>query len=128
MSLKIWVLRGFRPGSFCSLMAAGVFLDFNVCTVLIRSTFLCAADEWDNFLERVLPSKIERHEFLKRTFPKEFKSRDYEKLKVFTEKDQKVLRELRLWASYRGQTLARTGGYKDLMLSLHVYTKIPALL
>jgi len=65
-------------------------------------------DEWDNFLERVLPNKIERHEFLKRTFPKEFKSRDYEKLKVFTEKDQKVLRELRLWASYRGQTLART--------------------
>lgn len=112
--------------AFVLLWLLGYF--WKIYKVLFRSAFLCVADEWDNFLERVLPNKIERHEFLKRTFPKEFKSRDYEKLKVFTEKDQKVLRELRLWASYRGQTLARTGGYKDLMLNWHVYTRIPTIL
>jgi callose synthase len=47
-------------------------------------------DEWTNFLERQLPG-VDRAQLASRT-----------------ENDVKDSQELRLWASYRGQTLART--------------------
>jgi callose synthase len=48
-------------------------------------------DDWTNFKERMLPLVKEDDLYQK------------------TEDDIKDTRELRLWASYRGQTLARTG-------------------
>jgi callose synthase len=48
-------------------------------------------DDWTNFKERMLPLVKEDDLYKK------------------TEDDIKDTRELRLWASYRGQTLARTG-------------------
>lgn len=53
------------------------------------------ADEWKNFLERMFPGA------------------DYNQLGHYLEADipEADILQLRLWASYRGQTLARTGGW-----------------
>lgn len=59
---------------------------------------LIYADEWNNFLERV-------------------KCSSEEELKESGESEE----ELRLWASYRGQTLTRTG-MLSACLPLHVGT------
>ncbi len=52
---------------------------------------MISTDDWTNFKERMLPLVKEDDLYKK------------------TEDDIKDTRELRLWASYRGQTLARTG-------------------
>jgi len=56
--------------------------------------FIWCADEWQNFLERIgLIENIVFREIDKGT----------------PERREQVKLDLRLWASYRGQTLARTG-------------------
>lgn len=65
--------------SFCSTLG-----------LIVRSMAMTLADEWQNFLERIgltgrtVDTKVD-------------------------EKNEEVILQLRLWASYRGQTLARTG-------------------
>ena len=56
--------------------------------LLLISWILKHSDEWDNFLQRV-------------------NCRSEEELK----KSDELEEELRLWASYRGQTLTRTGTF-----------------
>jgi callose synthase len=68
-------------------------------------------DEWDNFLERIFPKKDEREArkaLLKTIFPKEYKFKPTEKPRSLDDLKETVKLQLRLWASYRGQTLART--------------------
>lgn len=55
-------------------------------------TVCVKADEWKNFLERMLPDV------------------EYNQLGIYNEDHVTDTLQLRLWASYRGQTLARTGG------------------
>ncbi|XP_024386165.1 callose synthase 9 isoform X3 [Physcomitrium patens] len=68
-------------------------------------------DEWNNFLERVYPKKEDREAkkaLLKTIFPKEFKFKENEQPRKPEDLNEDVKLKLRLWASYRGQTLART--------------------
>ncbi|KAG0630756.1 hypothetical protein M758_1G201800 [Ceratodon purpureus] len=68
-------------------------------------------DEWDNFLERVYPKKEDREArktLLKTIFPKEFKLKPHEEKRKPDDLADDIKLNLRLWASYRGQTLART--------------------
>lgn len=79
---------------------------------IVICLFVCFTDEWDNFLERIYPKKENREArkaLLKTIFPKEFKLKSNEKPRVPDDLKEEVKLELRLWASYRGQTLARTG-------------------
>jgi hypothetical protein len=68
--------------------------------------FICT-DEWTNFLERQLPG-VDRAQLASRT-----------------ENHVKDPQELRLWASYRGQTLARTGIEKKRKRKLSCSQTIP---
>lgn len=71
-----------------------------------------STDEWNNFLERVYPKKEDREAkkaLLKTIFPKEFKFKENEQPRKPEDLNEDVKLKLRLWASYRGQTLARTG-------------------
>lgn len=64
----------------------------------LRFAYFCYwyTDEWNNFLERV-KCKIEEH----------------------LRGNDELEEELRLWASYRGQTLTKTG-YCFSLLSFHI--------
>lgn len=65
------------------------------CTILLHEQLVCIClDEWKNFLERV-------------------KCSSEEELKGVSELEE----ELRLWASYRGQTLTKTGSLPPSPLS-----------
>ena len=69
--------------------------DHTLAVVFINLDFLVScADEWYNFLERI--GLIENIVFREVDNPK-------------SERHAEVKLQLRLWASYRGQTLARTG-------------------
>ena len=65
-----------------------------ICSFCPNRTACVNADEWRNFLERMFPDV------------------DYNHLGQYTDADipDADILQLRLWASYRGQTLARTGG------------------
>jgi callose synthase len=59
--------------------------------------FICFADEWANFLERIGRGESSEEDF--------------------KESSSDTL-ELRFWVSYRGQTLARTGEFVVLFMLL----------
>jgi callose synthase len=80
-----------------------MFLEYGMGFILNRQKYE-SADEWNNFLERMNRNS------------KELKNSE-EELKLSEDSEE----ELRLWASYRGQTLTRTGTlFLPLSLSLMV--------
>jgi len=82
------------PNHIRSSISLCCIVSLIVVCLLGVSAFNSWADEWQNFLERIgLIENIVFREIENR------KSENHEKVKL----------ELRLWASYRGQTLARTG-------------------
>ncbi|XP_024374293.1 callose synthase 9 isoform X2 [Physcomitrium patens] len=66
-------------------------------------------DEWKNFLERQFPNDLEaRRIFAKTVLPKKDYKKEKEKSRSLDDLVDEDKNQLRLWASYRGQTLART--------------------
>ncbi len=89
----LFYLQKIYPGSLLT-PSSGYLLPRTFLRFCFWLTVWICVDEWQNFLERI--QLIENT--LRRTV-------DQKK----SEKHEETVMDLRLWASYRGQTLARTG-------------------
>lgn len=84
LSRFVYVIYYWKYGNLCEVFLCSFYsIDTAVWTVFL---FALSLDEWTNFLERV---DCKSEEELRR--------------------NEELEEELRLWASYRGQTLTRTG-------------------